>query len=420
MRRVKWLTHDRAGEELATPAGRERWVRPTPPVPRPGRAELAFDVALALVLSLPYKPMVHYTMVASGQHFTASGDKGAAVAAAVKILIPMCARRRFPLASLWVLLLSLLFVGVPLANVGAAVVVCCYSAAVYSPYRRLALCSAPVAVLELRLLDYQDLVPGSNKIVAVAVAIPLIGALAFYGTEVRRAAHTDIAEQTRRRGEAQQEAIRRAVEDERSRIARELHDVVTHNVSVMVVMAGAARKVLDRSPAQATDALLQVEAAGRAAMGELRQVMGVLTESPRERLRLAPQPGLDQMGTLISRIRATGVRIGYRVVGEPCRLPVGIDLTAYRVVQEGLTNTVKHAFGAAVEILVEYKPARLILEICDSGGVPGQSASTGGGKGLIGLRERVAVHGGTVESGPRPGGGYRVCVQIPLPVEDAA
>jgi signal transduction histidine kinase len=125
------------------------------------------------------------------------------------------------------------------------------------------------------------------------------------------------------------------------------------------------------------------------------------------------------MGTLISRIRATGVRIGYRVVGEPCRLPVGIDLTAYRVVQEGLTNTVKHAFGAAVEILVEYKPARLILEICDSGGVPGQSASTGGGKGLIGLRERVAVHDGTVESGPRPGGGYRVCVQIPLPVEDA-
>ena len=217
----------------------------------------------------------------------------------------------------------------------------------------------------------------------------------------------------------QREAIRLAVEGERSRIARELHDVVTHNVSVMIVMAGAARKTLDKSPAQATEALLEVEAAGRAAMAELRQVMGLLTKSVEEQHELAPQPGLDQLGSLVSRIRATGVPIAYRILGEPRALPAGLDLTAYRVVQEALTNTVKHASGASVDVLVDYQPARLSLDIADSGGVAGQTATSGNGRGLIGLRERVAVHGGSVQAGPRERGGYRVQVEIPLPVGDA-
>src|SRR6185503_1257199 len=124
----------------------------------------------------------------------------------------------------------------------------------------------------------------------------------------------------------------------------------------------------------ATDALLEVEAAGRAAMTELRQVMGLLTENPHDRRELAPQPGLDQIGALIKRIRATSVPIEYRVQGAPRPLPHGIDLTAYRVVQETLTNAIKHASGASIEIRVDYAPARLGLEIEDSGGVPGQSA----------------------------------------------
>ena len=148
--------------------------------------------------------------------------------------------------------------------------------------------------------------------------------------------------------------------------------------------------------------------------------MGLLTENVREQHSLAPQPGIDQLGVLVGRIRATGVPIDYQVSGDARALTPSVDLTAYRVVQEALTNTVKHASGASVRILVAYKPALLVLDIADSGGVPGQSAAAGNGRGLIGLRERVALHGGTVEAGPQPGGGYRVGVQIPLPAEDAA
>jgi signal transduction histidine kinase len=416
---VKWLTQDRTGEELAVPKGWvQRWTRPTVPIPRPGRRELALDIALALALSLPFKPFVHYTS-SLPEYSSLEIGRGMALSIGIKMLIPLGMRRRFPLAALWVLLVGLPFATAPLPNVAAAVVVCSYSAAVYSPYRRLALLSPVAALVEVWALGYFNLMPGNNNLVIVPLMIPLTAALAFYGASVRRSAYADVGEQRRRRGEVQQEAIRRAVEDERSRIARELHDVVTHNVSVMVVMAGAARKVLERSPEQATEALLQVEAAGRAAMGELRQVMGLLTESREEQHRLSPEPGLDQMGTLVARIKATGVRIDYHVVGEPRWLSPGIDLTAYRVVQEALTNTVKHAVGAGIEILVEYKPALLVLDIRDSGGVPGQSASNGGGRGLIGLRERVAMHDGTVQAGRRPGGGYGVRVQIPLPAEDA-
>jgi signal transduction histidine kinase len=381
--------------------------------------EIAFDTTLAFVLIAFFKPVIRYTLTVPG-YSEFELNKGTAVSVGLRILPLLLIRRRFPLAALWILLAELPFFPAPLVNVGAAVIICGYSAAVYSPYRRAAFASLPLAFANLFFHNYLDLIPTSNNLVVLPIAVPLIAAAAFYGSEIRRQAFADITERRRVRGEQQQDAIRRAVEDERSRIARELHDVVTHNVSVMVVMAGAARKVLDHSPEQATNALLEVEAAGRAAMGELRQVMGLLTESVREQHQLAPQPGLDQLGVLVARIRATGVPIDYRVTGTSRPLTPGLDLTAYRVVQEALTNTVKHASGAGVQILVEYKPALLVLDIADSGGVPGQTAGTGNGRGLIGLGERVAVHGGTVQAGPRPEGGYRVRVQIPLPVEDAA
>jgi signal transduction histidine kinase len=229
------------------------------------------------------------------------------------------------------------------------------------------------------------------------------------------------------------EATRRAVESERSRIARELHDVVTHNVSVMVVQAGAARKVMGASPEQATEALLAVEASGRAAMAELRQVMGLLTartdgrgpdgtdagqaglgQDDLDQADLAPQPGLDQLGTLVGRVRDTGVPVTLTVTGDARPLPPGIGLAAYRVVQEALTNTVKHAVGASAEVRVDYEPQALRLEIADSGGTAGPSAATGNGRGLIGLRERLAVYGGSLDAGRRPTGGFRVRAVIPL------
>jgi signal transduction histidine kinase len=363
------------------------------------------------------KPEREYTFTIPGYE-NARVLKSTMIVVALIVLVSLSIRRRFPLVGLGLLLVGLTFFATPFIMVGAAVLISAYSAAVYSSYRRIALVALLLVPVELVKDGYINLLPGNRQLVLL-VGLPLLIGAVLYGSEVRRQATTDVAAQKKTREDKQQEAIRLAVEAERSRIARELHDVVTHNVSVMVVMAGAARKTLQRDPEQATNALLEVESAGRAAMAELRQVMGLLTESVREQHQLAPQPGLDQLEPLVSRIRATGVPIAYRVLGEPRSLPAGLDLTAYRVVQEALTNTVKHASGASVDILVDYKPSRLSLDIADSGGVPGQSAASGNGRGLIGLRERVSVHGGTVSAGPRAHGGYRVQVEIPLPVEDA-
>ena len=212
------------------------------------------------------------------------------------------------------------------------------------------------------------------------------------------------------------EAVRRAAELERARIARELHDVVTHNVSVMVIQAGAARKVLEGSPEQAREALLSVEASGRAAMSELRHVMGLLTmdgETP----DLTPQPGMAELESLVGRVRDAGLPVELVVTGSPDPpLPDGVVLAGYRVVQEALTNAMKHASGASAVVRVDYGADRLSIEVTDTGGARPLSADAGteSGRGLIGLRERLALYGGTLRAGPRIRGGYRLEAIIPL------
>ena len=270
--------------------------------------------------------------------------------------------------------------------------------------------------------------------------------VAYAGTAVRRWRQQTAASLARIRALelGQEEATREAVESERARIARELHDVVTHNVSVMVVQAGAARKVMGASPEQATQALLAVEASGRTAMTELRQVMGLLTSTtpelelepqdakPRASARtgagvaaeelspdsqFAPQPDLDQLESLVDRVRAIGVPVTLTFTGTPRPLSPGVGLAAYRVVQEALTNTVKHAVGASAAVTVTYSAHELRLEIADTGGMPGEAAATGNRRGLLGLRERLAVYGGRLETTRRPTGGFRVIAVIPAEEE---
>ncbi len=412
---VKWLSRPESAEE---PRGLGRVLSAQGPLPRPGVREYLFDLVLAFAVCSWMKAARNYSQEHLGGFLAAVYvGKGTLLLIGFALLIPLCLRRRFPLTGFWVIMAMVPLWPLPLLPVAFALMIGGYSAVVYSPYRRVAYWLLPIALIELFVTNYGSLIPG-NDLDVVPVAVPLVIGLYLYGREVRKDAQGTISAERLRREQEQQSAIRAAVEGERARIARELHDVVTHNVSVMVVMAGAARKVLDKSPQQAVDALLEVEAAGRAAMTELRQVMGLLTEDPRDRKELAPLPGLDQIGSLVGRIRSTGVPIVYRVAGTPRPLPHGIDLTAYRVVQEALTNAIKHASGAGIDVDVGYAPTRLQLTIDDSGGVPGLSAAGGNGKGLIGLRERVGVHGGTVEAGPRALGGYRVRVQIPLPAED--
>jgi Histidine kinase/Bacterial regulatory proteins, luxR family len=235
-------------------------------------------------------------------------DKGETALIALCAPGPLVIRRRFPLAPMFLMLAMFSIFPIPLVLVGLAALIAAHSAAVYSPYHRLALCALPFVAIELLSRRYLLLLPG-DKFLTLFLIVPLPIGFTFYGSEIRRQAGTDVAARKRTREEMQKEAIRPAVEGERSRIARELHDVVTHNVSVMVVMAGAARKTLGKSRAQATQALLEVEAVGRSAMAELRRAMGLLTESAQEQHLLAPPPGLDQLGPLVSRIRATGMPI---------------------------------------------------------------------------------------------------------------
>lgn len=201
---------------------------------------------------------------------------------------------------------------------------------------------------------------------------------------------------------------------ERARLAREIHDVVAHSVSVMVIQAGGARSVMDGEPARAEHALLSVERAGREALAEMRRLLGVLGEG--ERLReLAPQPGLEDLDELIARTCTAGVEASINVSGRPVAVPPGLSLCVYRVVQEALTNTIKHAGAARAEVSVRWHGDALELEVADDGpGRPAQIRLDSGGHGIIGMRERAALHGGQVETGPIPGGGFAVRARIPL------
>jgi signal transduction histidine kinase len=207
-------------------------------------------------------------------------------------------------------------------------------------------------------------------------------------------------------------AARDAVAAERAAIARELHDVVAHHMSVMVVQAGAARAVGDFDPAAASDALRQIESSGRTGLAEMRRLLGILKAEDDGDGR-TPQPGLADLGELLDAMRATGLAVEAVVEGSSRSLPPGVDLSAYRIVQEALTNALRHAGGASARVLVRYEPNALELEIADDGPGPPDGAPTRG-HGLIGMRERAQLFGGAFEAGPRPGGGFLVRARLPF------
>jgi signal transduction histidine kinase len=214
-----------------------------------------------------------------------------------------------------------------------------------------------------------------------------------------------------------------AVSDERRRIARELHDVVAHSVSVMVVQSGAARRVLDSEPDHAVAALAEVERSGRQALSELRRLLGLMRDGDEDAAVREPQPTLAGLDDLVKRARDAGLPVELREEGEPYPLPMGCDLAAYRVVQESLTNALKHAGdGAQATVLLRWTDDHLELDISDTGqGLTAASLDGDGplGQGLVGMRERVALCGGDLLAGPRPSGGFRVRARIPKDREAA-
>ncbi|MEU1518225.1 histidine kinase [Streptomyces sp. NPDC005811] len=405
-------------------------------MPRPGRANLLFDALLALVVCASLVSYVVQDLGGDPPPYLVPGAgpgpvpvptpaRAPVVVLAALASLPLALRRRFPLAVLWIVLAATALTpdGATRATFYGCVIAA-YSAAAYSPYRVATLASLPLA-LPLLGRGVGDVPMGSFsgadptvplKWAPVLVAVPVVIAAVGLRSWKLRAAESAARLAAVEREQA--EALRRAVDHERARIARELHDVVTHNVSVMVIQAGAARTIMESSPDRAREALLAVEAGGRAAMGELRHVMGLLTPdtaSAEGAESLEPQPGLGQLAGLVDRMRAAGTPVELAFHGEAGRsLGPGVELAAYRVVQEALTNTVKHASGARAAVTVTQEPGTLCIEVTDTGGTPGPAAGTGNGRGLLGLRERLAVYGGTLHTGTRPLGGYRVRALIPL------
>ena len=236
----------------------------------------------------------------------------------------------------------------------------------------------------------------------------------------RRLVAALLADRDRMLEAEREERASRAIQDERDRIARELHDIVTHHVSVVVIQAGAAQRALDRRPEQAREALAAIETTGRQALADMRRMLGILGDARGaagdggQTAGLEPMPGLQRLGELIERVRAAGLPVEIAIHGEQRPLAAGIELSAYRIVQECLTNTLKYARGARARVTISYDRDILGLDVVDTGGSrSSRMEPPHEGHGLIGMRERVAIFGGTLEAGPTPDG-FRVAARLPL------
>jgi signal transduction histidine kinase len=250
----------------------------------------------------------------------------------------------------------------------------------------------------------------------VAFGAMLVGGpwAAGVALRLRRQSESRLAQRTVELEHEREAKARAAVAEERARIARELHDVVAHAISVVVLQARGGRRRLESDPAEARAAFDAIERTGEQALGEMRRLLGMLRESDDELAR-APQPSLARLQSLADEVRSSGLPVDLEIEGEPVELPPGVDLSAYRIVQEALTNALKHAGPARARVRVSYEPQAVELEVTDDG--RGNGAGAGSGHGLVGIRERVAVVGGKLDAGPRPDGGYAVRVVLPYESE---
>jgi signal transduction histidine kinase len=304
---------------------------------------------------------------------------------------------------------------------GLGIIVLTYTAAAHLPVRRALGAAAVMWVPGLVLASVlgrtgQSAFYPDAKIFLAFNTMSALVCFTVGRTVATRRAYIAALEDRARTAETSQAALtEKAVAEERRRIARELHDVVAHHVSVMGVLATGSRRMLRRDPGAADEALATIEETGRTALREMRRLLSVLRTETEPAGELAPQPGLAGIEGLVEQIREAGLPALLRVDGEPGPLDPGVSLTLYRIVQEALTNALKHAGAATVEVRLAFGPADVTVEICDTGRGP-QLGTAAVGHGLLGMRERVMLYGGTLRTGPRPGGGYRVHARIPIEV----
>ena len=342
-----------------------------------------------------------------------------AIAAVVTIILPLFARRRFPFAApaaVWLVGAAFSFVDGQLATTMFSVFV----AGVAAAYLFGSLQESVRARIGLIVVLFGAMVVVFNdptRGLADFVTIPATFAIAWFaGIALRsRADRAEHAEERAAAAEREREsAARVAVAEERSRITRELHDVVAHAMSVMVLQVGAVRHRLPESLPEDREALRAVELTGRSALTEMRRLLGVIHDGDGG-VEFAPQPGLDRLDTLAEEVQRAGLHVRVHREGLPASIPRAIDLSAYRIVQEGLTNCLKHAGAKRAEVTIHRVPDELQIEVTDDG--VGPTTSDGLGRGIMGIRERVKIYGGEMTAGPGPGGGFRLKVRLPIPVE---
>jgi signal transduction histidine kinase len=369
------------------------------------------DVALALTLFV----------AGTGEVLTADKLVGPLVPnllAVAALCAPLAFRRRWPFATVVVTMAIATLQGLYLTSVDEVatvffvLIVLAYTAGAHQP-RRHALLSLPVFFAGICGVNLGTLHASTSDYVFPS-AVALVAWLAGRAVRARALLTEELHEAAIRAEEAHEAEAQRAMAEERRRIAREMHDVVAHSVSVMVVQAGGARRILARDPDRAAQAAAQIEYTGRAALVEMRRLLGLLHAGDGDAGALAPQPSLAELDALVERSRAAGLPVEVRVLGERRPLPAGIDLAAYRIVQEALTNTLKHAGAVRTEVHLRWGEDELELEILDRGGSGTARNGSGGGHGLVGMAERVRLYGGELEAGPRPAGGFRVRARLPL------
>jgi signal transduction histidine kinase len=353
------------------------------------------------------------------------------VPAVAVLVLPLFAQRRFPFAApaaYWVMAGALSFVdGLLIPFIGSIGVVGLATAFLLGNARDDRQAGVGLAIVLGATLIIVDNIPGPHAL-SVAVFVPLRYVVAWVaGYALReRAEQAEAAEMRATLAEREREAAemratlaerereaaaRVAVAEERSRIARELHDIVAHAMSVMVLQVGAVRHKLPKALAADREALGHVEQAGRQALAEMRRLLGAMRKDG-DGVDLGPQPGLDALDALVEDVGRAGLPVRLHVDGEPFALPRAIDLSAYRIVQEGLTNALKHAHARRADVTVRYRPDELALEVADDG--TGPATANGHGHGLVGIRERVTIYGGEMTAGTAPAGGFVLNARLPV------
>jgi signal transduction histidine kinase len=355
-------------------------------------------------------------VVVGATQFRASGDLSWETAATAVLLgLPLAVRRRAPLVALggYMAGLGLLVAsghsGDPSAAAPIAGLIALYSVGAYAEgWAGVAGAGAVLAVVWIAVgADSDGRSFGNFLFFGIGVGGPWAAGVAL---RRRRTSERTLRAHAERLTRDRDETARRAVTEERQRVARELHDVVAHSISVIVLQARGGRRVLDDAPEEAREAFDSIEATGREALTEMRRLLGLLRRTDEELAR-TPRASMRRLGALVEQVRQAGLPVDLQVEGDPAQLPAGVDLSGYRIVQEALTNTLRHAGPAHARVVVQCAADCVQIEVSDDGSGPNGGVP---GHGLSGIRERVSLYGGELRAGPRAGGGYEVFARLPL------